>query len=320
MAQPVPLNPNAPEQRAVGQLIYRGGLVLRGGPVGFGGLSAIDISDDGTRLTALSDNGAWYTLQLTYGAAGAAAGDVVAARHLATARLTDQQGRPLQGKRGSDAEGLARLAGGELVVSFERDHRLLRYPPAEPPFSRPPTALVRPPGLERAPSNSGAEALTELADGRLLVIAEDLAAEDLAAEDLAAEAPAVDGSAVGKIGAAWIGDGRTWTRLGYRLTPPFKPTGAALLPDGDVVVIERSFSIFTGVMMRLVRIGAGTLIPGAPISGRELARLQPPQTVDNFEGVAARRGDNGETLLYLVSDNNFSALQRTLLMVFELRR
>jgi hypothetical protein len=39
-----------------------------------------------------------------------------------------------------------------------------------------------------------------------------------------------------------------------------------------------------------------------------------------MEGVSARRGPNGETLVYVVSDDNFNApLQRTLLMMFELR-
>ena len=109
-------------------------------------------------------------------------------------------------------------------------------------------------------------------------------------------------------------------RLNYRLTPPFEPTGAALLPDGDVLVLERSFSLLGGIVVRLVRVAPGDLVPGLLVVGREVARLQPPLTVDNFEGVAARRGPAGETLIYLVSDNNFSALQRTLLLMFELTR
>ena len=295
-AQPVPLDPNAPERRQIGDLRYRGGLVLAADRRGFGGLSAIDVSDDGARLLAVSDNGDWFTLALSYGADG----DLATAAGVTSGRLTNPAGRPLGGKGDSDAEGLARRADGDLVVSFERDHRLLAYPRGEPPFGRPPTALARPPGLEQAPRNSGAEALTALGDGRLLVFAEDLS--------------------IGHIGAAWIGDGRTWLRLNYRLTPPFEPTGAALLPDGDVLVLERSFSLLGGIVIRLVRVAPGDLVPGLLVVGREVARLQPPLTVDNFEGVAARRGPAGETLVYLVSDNNFSALQRTLLLMFELTR
>ena len=53
--------------------------------------------------------------------------------------------------------------------------------------------------------------------------------------------------------------------------------------------------------------------------GREIARLGPTLTIDNMEGIAARRGARGETLLYLVSDDNFTVLQRTLLHMFELQ-
>jgi hypothetical protein len=40
--------------------------------------------------------------------------------------------------------------------------------------------------------------------------------------------------------------------------------------------------------------------------------------LDNFEGIAARRGSDGGVLLYLVSDDNFLGLQRTLLLQFSL--
>ena len=41
-------------------------------------------------------------------------------------------------------------------------------------------------------------------------------------------------------------------------------------------------------------------------------------TFDNLEGIDARRSDAGETLVYLVSDHNYSFLQRTLLLMFRL--
>ncbi len=46
--------------------------------------------------------------------------------------------------------------------------------------------------------------------------------------------------------------------------------------------------------------------------------LRRPLTLDNMEGVAARQSERGETLIYLISDDNFRLLQRTLLMVFAL--
>ena len=63
---------------------------------------------------------------------------------------------------------------------------------------------------------------------------------------------------------------------------------------------------------------ANAIKPGARLRPIHLATLAPPLTVDNFEGVAARRGPQGETLIYLVSDDNFQAAQRTYLMMFRL--
>jgi hypothetical protein len=40
-------------------------------------------------------------------------------------------------------------------------------------------------------------------------------------------------------------------------------------------------------------------------------------TIDNFEGIAAKQMPDGRVRLYIVSDDNFSDSQRTLLMVFD---
>jgi hypothetical protein len=56
---------------------------------------------------------------------------------------------------------------------------------------------------------------------------------------------------------------------------------------------------------------------GMTIRGREIARLAPPLTVDNFEGLAITR-EHGATMLWMVSDDNLLFLQRTLLMKFRL--
>ena len=64
---------------------------------------------------------------------------------------------------------------------------------------------------------------------------------------------------------------------------------------------------------------AAALRPGATVSGQEIAILAPPLDVDNFEGVATRTGPHGETLIYLVSDDNFQPLEKTLLFMLELQ-
>ena len=50
--------------------------------------------------------------------------------------------------------------------------------------------------------------------------------------------------------------------------------------------------------------------------GPVLIELKHPGTVDNFEGIAAVATPTG-TRLYLLSDDNFSETQRTLLLAFD---
>ncbi len=202
---------------------------------------------------------------------------------------------PLSGKRASDSEGLARLIDGQLLVSFERRHRIWRY--AE--ITSPAREWSTPPGIAGAPGNGGMEALVALGDGRILVFAEDQETEG--------------GT------RAYLREPGGWHDLTFRRVARFKPTGAARLPNGDVVTVERSFSRVGGIAIRIGRIAAGSIRPGARLESRELAIIRPPLTVDNMEGISARRGANGETLIYVVSDDNFNPpLQQTILLLFEL--
>jgi hypothetical protein len=131
---------------------------------------------------------------------------------------------------------------------------------------------------------------------------------------------------------AWIGGGsEAWREREYPLTfdggwaaEPFRPTGAARLPNGDLLVVERRFPPLAARLVLLERAslgGRGALEP------RELARIEPPLTLDNFEGVEVRRDARGRTLVYVLSDDNNCAkvngsarrgIQRTLLLMFEL--
>jgi hypothetical protein len=53
------------------------------------------------------------------------------------------------------------------------------------------------------------------------------------------------------------------------------------------------------------------------LHGQEVVELRPPLTLDNFEGLAVHRLGDGSLRLTLVSDDNFSPLQRTLIVQFE---
>lgn len=294
---PVALDPDRPTLSEVGALRFRGGLRLPGG-AGVGGLSGLWVSDSGDRFVAISDLGKSVTGRLSYDAQGRLAGagsyDV---RPLVLDKDPDYRGRL------NDSEDLARLPDGGWLVPFERNHRILRYEGADRPEGTP-RKLPTPPGLETAPSNGGVEALAVLADGRVLAIEE---GDDNGVRER----------------HAWIappdlkrrGD---WEPLTYRAAPRFRPTAAAALPDGGVLVLERRVSLLGGWAARIVHVPAESLRGGATMDGVELARLEPPLPTDNFEGLSVRPGPDGDLLVYVVSDDNRSPLQRTYIMMFQL--
>jgi hypothetical protein len=59
--------------------------------------------------------------------------------------------------------------------------------------------------------------------------------------------------------------------------------------------------------------------PEAPVAlgaGETLGRLSGSDTIDNMEALVAEAAPDGTVLLTVVSDDNFSAAQRTLLLQF----
>ncbi|EWY38136.1 hypothetical protein N825_14570 [Skermanella stibiiresistens SB22] len=289
------LDDSQPDRRVVGSLTFRGGLALSDADAGFGGLSGIVVDPGGRRFVAVSDRSAVVTGTLDYDDVG----DLTGARDITVEPLLDIDGKQAKFNRG-DSEGLTRLPDGRWAVSFERWHRVELYA-SNPvgPVTKPLPKLPRPPGIQSAEGNSGPEAVAGLPGGRMLLLEE-------GREENAG------------LHRGWIGGPDGWQSLTYRGKAPYRPTDAALLPDGDVVVLERRASILSGFGARIVRVPATSIEAGAELSGTELAVLEAPISTDNFEGISAIRTPDGRTMLYVVSDDNFWGLQRTLLMMFEL--
>jgi hypothetical protein len=290
-AEPVPLNETDPAAATVGKLRYLGGTVLKSPDPRFGGFSGLIVDADGARLIAVSDHGLRLEANILYAPDGRLAG--LASADLGS--LSGEDGRSLRIPTERDAEALAAGPAGEIVVAFERDHRLLRYLPG----ILVPERLPPPEELANAPANGGIEGLTFLKDGRLFAIAEELIR---------------GGRAVG-----WISDAEGWSPLTYVLNDGFVVTDLATLPDGDVLALERRYTMRIGVAARIRRIEARAIAPGAELAGELIAEFRPPLTLDNMEGIFARRdATSGKTLIYMISDDNFNPLQRTLLLLFEL--
>lgn len=289
----VPLSEDGRDR--IGRLAFRGGIALRSDDTALGGLSDIRLGQDGTAFVAVSDSSAAVMGRLAYDRDGRLTG----ASDIAITPLNGEGGSPLSGKEG-DAEGLVRLPEGGWLVSFERDHRVLHYPQGLGQGT--PRRLQTPPELANLSNNGGLESLARLPDGRLLLIAED--------------------GEGGGVSPAWFGRPGAWSAFGYQAREPFRPVGAAVLPDGDILVLERRASWIGGWGSRVVRIGSAELeraaAAGSAVEGVEVGRLDPPMSVDNYEGIDVRVSSDGRTLVYLVSDDNFSATQRTIILMFEL--
>jgi hypothetical protein len=306
-ATPIPLYPARPNDMRAGNLIYRGGLHLTSDDPRFGGLSDLIVSSDGSRVLAVTDEAHWFRAALRY----APDGDLADLVEGELEPMLDLDGRELAGKDG-DAEGLAAVTDGILdgpvLVSFEREHRIWRYDLSSGQFDRPPDVVPAGPWIENLESNEGLEALVLLGPQLLLVLSEN--------------GPGADGNILG----ARLSYGPDMAESAYEPVmiarrPPFAVTGAARAPDGSVLVLGRRFSVLGGLGAEIRYISAKTAANATTIDGEIVADLNFQEAnIDNMEGIAARAGANGETYLYLISDDNFQrSLQRTLLLMFELQ-
>ena len=112
--------------------------------------------------------------------------------------------------------------------------------------------------------------------------------------------------------------GKTPGQFGVRRTENFDVSDAVLLPSGDLLLLERKFSLLGGIGIRIRRIALASLAPGAVIDGPSIFNADLGNEIDNMEGIDAHVTEEGDTVLTLVSDDNFSMIQRNLLLQFTL--
>lgn len=291
-----PLNPEDHTQTHFGKLIFVSGVVLKSDSSDFGGFSGLALSADGRRMLAITDAGKWLRAALRYTdgrLSGIADAEMFA--------LMDEDGRALGDKQAADSESLTLEQPGNLdgpvLVSFERNHRVLRYPLNLGGFGAKPLRISMPPALANAPGNKGIEALEQRADGAIIAFAEDW--PDSAGNHT--------GWLTGKDGAQ---------NISLRRDGLFQPTDLEFLPGGDLLVLERRFTMMGGPGMQIRRIKADSIKPGALLDGEVLISLTAKYGIDNMEGLAARTNAAGGTELFVISDDNFKGFQKTVLLQF----
>lgn len=291
IAVPIALDPDD-GRTVVGALRYVSGFALGSVDPRFGGISALALTPDG--FIALSDGGTAMWLEGRDGATGD--------RRPSALRLLPLPAGPgTSDKKGDrDSESMAADRDRRVWVAFEFHNSVWRYASG---FRRA-EAHRRPPEMARWRGNSGAEGMARLEDGRFVVISEGSGNATRPSQLLLFDRDPTDARA--KALTASI-----------RLPSGVRVTDVASLGDGRLLTLHRSFSIAQGVAASIGVIDLAAVKPDAVIPPRILATIRPPLNVDNMEALAVeRRG--GRVRIWVASDDNFSALQRTLLMQFEL--
>jgi len=285
------------DDRMFGPLEFVGGLEMAGSSRDFGGLSAFRFLKPGGAFIGVADTGFWFFGAIEHDAEGRPS----AVSGFSMQPMVDRAGKAITRKWEVDAEGLA-VKDGVATVGFERDHRVAQFRidagAMKPPFRQldflvPAKELRQNRGFETvAHANAGGPL-----HGALVVVSEK--SLDKQGNVLAA---ILEGPRRGVFTVRRDGD--------------FDITDGAFLPDGDLLLLERSFSIATGVRMRLRRIAGASIAPGAVADGPVLMQADMAYQIDNMEGMDVWRRADGALMVSLISDDNHSILQRNLYLEF----
>ena len=283
---PVALDSANPARTSVDGFTYAGGIAISD-PITnrTRGLSDLRVTADG-RMIAVSDLGDLVEAKLVFDESAR----LIGLTEGKAWPLSRPDGQPVQGKTEGDAEGLAILANGDRLVSFERDHRIWLYPAA----GGPPRVAPKPGNLFS--ENEGLEGLTEYpAAGPDAYLA---------------------GSEEGEVWLCRLSAACTAFSVLNGPELEFGLTALAAFPDGSVVAVHRAFDPVRGARITVSIYGAATLKTRTPQPMARL-RLEGSLTRDNIEGVALISSPTGRPRLLLLSDDNASNSQRTLLLAFD---
>jgi hypothetical protein len=261
-------------------------------------LSGLAWDDDAGLLYAISDRGRLFHLRPVL-----QDGILTGLEPVRAMRLVDLDGRPVRGLR-ADAEGLAITDerngdpdDARLLISFERAPRVVGYTPHGQPLE----SLALPPPLEdpRAYASPNRSLESVAVHPRLGVL-------------VAPERPLRGGEDMvlevrGLTGGAWR------HRLHWTLNDAVVALEA--LPDGSVLILERGHGLMYLPVVITVQHAREPEPTARALEAREVAVFDTSKgwNVDNFEGLARHR----DMRFFMVSDDNASSLQRTLLVYFE---
>lgn len=290
------------EQQLFGPLAFVGGLEMVSSQSHFGALSALILDEAQTGIVAVADTGFWFKGELVR---DPETRRLVGVENALMAEMARSDGKPLRDKWLADAEGLAKTPTG-VAVSFEREHRIETHAPnAESGFYILQDIVLPPVDPNELRHNRGFEGIA-----------------------IAPESTAWPGALVG-ISEKSLDDNGNFMGFVAPVNGPsfefslarsegFDVTDIGFLPDGGLLVLERRFTIQSGVAMRIRHVAPGALQTGKTVDAAIWVEADMRHQIDNMEGLDVSIDPDGTPRITLVSDDNHSILQRNLLLEFRL--
>lgn len=280
-----------PDRSRFGALFFRSGLDLKSQTSAFGGFSGLWRSAGGQDLIALADNAQFLKARVE-----TADGRLFGFSDAVMAPLLFNTGKALRRSRYYDTESLA-VSGAAVFVGVERNHALVRFRRnrAGAPVEGIPLPVSK--DMQNLPANGGLEAI-----------------------GVAPPRSPLSGALVGiaEGGRGFIITGPRQSTFEVARSDGYDVTDLAFMDTGDMILLERRFSLLGGFGCRLRRVAGSTVKVGARLEGEVIFESEASHQVDNMEGLSLHR-EGGEIVISLISDNNFNTnLQRTLLLEFAL--
>jgi len=285
------------DQKLFGPLEFVGGMEMVAGNSDFGALSSFRFLTPGQDFMGVADTGFWFFGSIRRDAEGRPEG----VDNFRMVQMVDETGAPVSRKWLVDAEGLD-VKDGIATVGFERNHRIAQFRidpenmgPAfkELPYLVPQNELRQNKGFETVvrahPHGQHA--------GGLVIVSE----------------RSIDRK--GNVFAAII-EGPNQGIFKVKRNGNFDITDGSFLPDGDLLLLERSFTMADGVKMRVRRIYGETVAKGEIADGPVLFEADMGYQIDNMEGLDVWQRADGAVMVSLMSDDNHSLLQRNLYLEF----
>lgn len=251
----------------------------------FGGLSAIDLSQDGKTFAAISDRGTFLTGRFLRDADDRIIG--VEANPIMP--LLSPNGGKFR-KNWDDSEGLALLPDQTAYISFERNARVLRYET----LGAVPGSLPVPAAFAEMDRNASLETLAVDSLGTLFTLPEESGGLNTAFPVFRFQ------------NGVWD-QPFSLPRRGW-----FLASDADFGPDGRFYLLERQFRGLSGFVNRVRRFELG---PKGVTREETLFQTKVGQH-DNLEGLSVWRDRAGKLRLSMVSDDNYFFLQRTELVEY----